>query len=92
MGRPYGEIKIEPEDEPDEDARRQEHLEELARYSLSGILTGARPIAIVGEKLLREGQVLGKIFTIQTIRRDRVVLVAEGQTYELILPASTLND
>lgn len=92
MGRPYGEITIIPEDEPDDDAMREEHLEALSTYRLSGIVRGARPIAIVGERLLREGQDLDGRFTIQSIQRDRVILIADGETYELILPASELND
>ncbi len=91
-GRPYGEITIVPEDEPDDDAMREEHLEALSMYRLSGVVRGSRPVAIIGERLIREGQDLDERFTVQSIRRDRVILVADGETYELILPASELND
>ncbi len=93
-GQPYEQIKpVVVDDEPDDVPRVELHHQALAELNLNGILFDARkPMAIVNQSLHRRGARLAEIFTLQDIKRDRIVLVADGHEYEISLNSPALKE
>lgn len=81
--------------QPVNDSARDDRLKrldkELAQLNLQSIMTGERSMAVISGKVLRVGGVVGS-FTLTTIEKDRVVVTAEGETFELTLTRPNVGD
>ncbi len=85
-GLPWSKFRkevTEEDERPDDEAVRRQ----LAAHQLLGILYDPKePLAIIDDRITRIGDSVGNVFKLSEIRRDRVVLLADGRNYELTLP------
>ena len=79
-------LAARPDDAARHEADQQRQLQaELDRLTLNSVLIGKEPVAVIADKVLKEGQTIGS-FTVKSISATSVELTAEGKEYRLTLP------
>jgi hypothetical protein len=88
-GKPYDQLELPVEEEaPKPDLL--EYQAALEKYRLVGVVDdGESPLAIINQQLFRVGDLLESKFEIREILHDRIVVEADGNTFQLSLRSVT---
>lgn len=76
-------LKAEREEQQRREARRREIESALKGLAVQSVMGGRRPIATINGQIVREGDTLYDLFTVDSISQGKVVLVVDDSMFTL---------